>query len=98
MPHISRHPRAAYAQTWLLRTCRNFCPHRRESTRCAPSISGAEQELPPFVWRGKLWWELQEVLGLEHLSILGLLGCGLAIMLGLRLLRAIQKSGHLDQS
>jgi len=32
----------------FLRTCRNFCPHRRESTRCAPHRSrDAEQELPP---------------------------------------------------
>jgi ubiquinone biosynthesis protein len=54
-------------------------------------------QLPPVVWRGKLWWDLQDHLGLAHLSILGLIGCTLAIMLGLRLLRAIQKSGHLDQ-
>lgn len=55
-------------------------------------------ELPPVVWKGKLWWDLHDYLGLGHLSILGLLGCSLAILLGLRLLRAIQKSGHLDQS
>ena len=28
-----------------------FLPVRREPTRCAPSISGAELELPPFAWR-----------------------------------------------
>lgn len=55
-------------------------------------------ELPPVVWKGKLWWDLHDHLGLGHLSILGLVGCSLAILLGLRLLRAIQKSGHLDQS
>jgi ubiquinone biosynthesis protein len=32
-----------------------------------------------------------------HLSILGFAGCTLAIALGLRLLRAINKSGHLDR-
>lgn len=54
--------------------------------------------LPPVIWKGKLPWDLQDILGLDHLSILGLVGCTLAILLGLRLLRAIQKSGHLDQS
>jgi ubiquinone biosynthesis protein len=32
----------------------------------------------------------------EEFSVLGALGCGLSIALGLRLLRAISKSGHLD--
>lgn len=50
-PHISRLARAAYAQTCLLRTSGNFCLHRLDSTHCAPAIWGAEQELPPFVWR-----------------------------------------------
>ena len=54
--------------------------------------------LPPVVWKGELPWGINTWLGLDHLSILGLVGCTLAIMLGLRLLRAIQKSGHLDQS
>jgi ubiquinone biosynthesis protein len=53
-------------------------------------------ELPPVIWQGKLWG-LNDYLGLDHLSVLGTIGCTLAIMLGLRLLRAIQKSGHLDQ-
>ena len=34
--------------------------------------------------------------GLYRLSILGLAGCSLSILLGLRLIRAINKSGHLD--
>lgn len=55
-------------------------------------------KVPPVLYRGKLWWDLQEWLGLADLSILGLAGCTLSILLGLRLLRAIQKSGHLDQS
>jgi ubiquinone biosynthesis protein len=34
---------------------------------------------------------------IEELSVLGALGCGTAIVLGLRLLRAINQSGHLDR-
>jgi len=36
-------------------------------------------------------------LGLDSVSILGLSGCSLSLLVGLRLLRAIGKSGHLDQ-
>src|SRR6185369_11606451 len=36
-------------------------------------------------------------LGLKNLSLLGLSGCSLSLLVGLRLLRAIGKSGHLDQ-
>jgi ubiquinone biosynthesis protein len=36
--------------------------------------------------------------GLYRLSILGMLGCAVSVLLGLRLLRAIGKSGHLDRS
>ena len=36
-------------------------------------------------------------LGMHEISILGLSGCGLSILVGLRLLRAIGKSGHLDR-
>jgi ubiquinone biosynthesis protein len=36
-------------------------------------------------------------LGLHEISILGLSGCTLSLLLGLRLLRAIGKSGHLDR-
>jgi ubiquinone biosynthesis protein len=35
-------------------------------------------------------------LGFHQISILGLSGCSISILLGLRLLRAIGKSGHLD--
>ncbi|MBP86765.1 MAG: ABC transporter [Planctomycetaceae bacterium] len=35
--------------------------------------------------------------GLERVSILGLTGCVISILVGLRLLRAIGKSGHLDR-
>jgi len=35
--------------------------------------------------------------GLHRLSVFGLTGCFVAVMLGLRLLRAIGKSGHLDR-
>jgi ubiquinone biosynthesis protein len=35
--------------------------------------------------------------GMERLSILGLSGCAVSLLVGLRLLRAIGKSGHLDQ-
>jgi hypothetical protein len=33
----------------------------------------------------------------QDLSILGLAGCTVSMLLGLRLIRAIGKSGHLDQ-
>lgn len=49
-------------------------------------------KVPPTLFHRELWFRLHE------LSILGLIGCTLSILLGLRLLRAIQKSGHLDQS
>jgi ubiquinone biosynthesis protein len=50
-------------------------------------------KVPPVLFAQKepLWF------GLHHLSILGLLGCVTSIMVGLRLLWAIGKSGHLDQ-
>jgi len=37
------------------------------------------------------------VLGMHRISVLGLCGCTLSIMLGLRLIRSIMKSGHLDR-
>ena len=37
------------------------------------------------------------VLGLHRISLLGLCGCTVSVLLGLRLLRAIGKSGHLDR-
>jgi ubiquinone biosynthesis protein len=36
-------------------------------------------------------------LGMHNISILGLLGCIVSLMLGMRLIHAIGKSGHLDQ-
>jgi ubiquinone biosynthesis protein len=49
-------------------------------------------EVPPLLFHGG-----ESYLGLKDLSILGLAGCTLSLMVGLRLLRAIGKSGHLDQ-
>jgi ubiquinone biosynthesis protein len=50
-------------------------------------------KVPPVLFATKepLWF------GLHHVSILGLMGCIVSIMVGLRLLWAIGKSGHLDQ-
>jgi ubiquinone biosynthesis protein len=50
-------------------------------------------QVPPLLFNSPkpLW------LGLHHISILGLLGCVMSILIGLRLVWAIAKSGHLDQ-
>jgi ubiquinone biosynthesis protein len=48
------------------------------------------QKVPPVMFQEKT------VLGMQDISILGLTGCVVSIMVGLRLLRAIGKSGHLD--
>ena len=48
------------------------------------------QNVPPLLFRE------ESVLGLRNISILGLSGCLISLLLGLRLLRAIGKSGHLD--
>ena len=37
------------------------------------------------------------VLGMHRISLLGLTGCAMSILLGLRLIRSIMKSGHLDR-
>jgi ubiquinone biosynthesis protein len=37
------------------------------------------------------------IFGLHNVSVLGITGCFVAVLLGLRLLRAITKSGHLDR-
>ena len=37
------------------------------------------------------------VLGMHRISLLGLSGCAVSILLGLRLIRSIMKSGHLDR-
>lgn len=49
-------------------------------------------KVPPLICPGQPGW-----LGVQDLSILGLAGCTVSILLGLRLIRAIGKSGHLDQ-
>jgi ubiquinone biosynthesis protein len=48
------------------------------------------QKVPPLLF------PKMSLLGLHQLSILGLTGCAVSILVGLRLLRAIGKSGHLD--
>ncbi len=50
-------------------------------------------KVPPVLFAQKepLWF------GLHHISVLGLVGCVTSVMVGLRLLWAIGKSGHLDQ-
>jgi ubiquinone biosynthesis protein len=49
------------------------------------------QRVPPVLFPTSTY------LGLQNVSILGLSGCTLSLLLGLRLLRAIGKSGHLDR-
>ncbi|HRX82134.1 MAG TPA: AarF/UbiB family protein, partial [Pirellulaceae bacterium] len=49
------------------------------------------QQVPPLIFPENNYF------GLEKLSILGLGGCLVSILVGLRLLRAIGKSGHLDR-
>lgn len=49
------------------------------------------QQVPPLLFRQETW------LGMKDLSILGLTGCTLAVLMGLRLFLAIMKSGYLDQ-
>jgi ubiquinone biosynthesis protein len=49
------------------------------------------QQVPPLIFPENTYF------GLEKLSILGLSGCFVSILVGLRLLRAIGKSGHLDR-
>ncbi len=49
-------------------------------------------QVPPLMFHKSEGW-----LGLKDVSILGLAGCTLSVLVGLRLLRAIGKSGHLDQ-
>lgn len=49
------------------------------------------QQVPPLIFPENNYF------GLEKLSILGLGGCFVSILVGLRLLRAIGKSGHLDR-
>lgn len=49
------------------------------------------REVPPLLFPENPFW------GLYRVSIFGIAGCFLAVLLGLRLLRAIGKSGHLDR-
>ena len=44
-----------------------------------------------------LMFQQPTVLGLHNVSVMGLAGVALSMLLGLRLLRAIGKSGHLDR-
>jgi ubiquinone biosynthesis protein len=49
------------------------------------------QQVPPLLFPVNSW------LGLHKLSVLGLSGCAISILVSLRLLRAIGESGHLDR-
>jgi ubiquinone biosynthesis protein len=49
------------------------------------------QQTPPLLFPDTAF------LGIHKLSVIGLCGCAAAILLALRLLRAIRKSGHLDR-
>jgi len=49
-------------------------------------------QVPPLLFHKAEVW-----LGMKDISVLGLSGCVLSLLVGLRLLRAIGKSGHLDQ-
>jgi ubiquinone biosynthesis protein len=48
------------------------------------------RQVPPLLFQTPMF------MGLHNVSILGLSGCTISILIGLRLLRAIVKSGHLD--
>jgi len=48
-------------------------------------------EVPPLLFPEHSYW------GFHRLSLLGLAACGVSLVLGLRVLRAIYKSGHLDR-
>jgi ubiquinone biosynthesis protein len=50
------------------------------------------QKVPPLLFANS-----DNPFGLRDLSFLGMMGCTVAILVGLRLLRAIGKSGHLDR-
>lgn len=49
------------------------------------------RNVPPLLFRR------EGPLGLRDVSILGLAGCVMSLLIGLRLIRAIMKSGHLDR-
>lgn len=48
-------------------------------------------KVPPLLFMEPVWF------GVERLSLFGLLGYALSMMVGLRLVMAINRSGHLDQ-
>lgn len=47
-------------------------------------------KVPPLLFQEPWWW------GMQDLSVLGLAGVTLSVLLGLRVLWSIRKSGHLD--
>lgn len=54
------------------------------------------QEVPPLLFQSAENAS-STFMGLEDVSIIGLAGCSISVLLGLRLLWAIGKSGHLDR-
>ena len=50
------------------------------------------QQVPPLICQEETFF------GMKDISVIGLGGCIVSLMLGLRLLRAIGKSGHLDRA
>ncbi|MCA9173308.1 MAG: AarF/ABC1/UbiB kinase family protein [Planctomycetales bacterium] len=62
---------------------------------CSALFLGSSQmlssQVSPLLFAGRPFW------GMENVSLLGLTGCTVSILIGLRLLRAIVKSGHLDR-
>jgi ubiquinone biosynthesis protein len=54
-------------------------------------------KVPPLLFYRRDPTATSHWFGLYDLSLLGLAGCTISILIGLRLLRAIWKSGHLDQ-
>ena len=51
------------------------------------------RQVPPLLFRTPE----PSYLGMQNISLFGLLGCATSVLLGLRLLQAIGKSGHLDR-
>ncbi len=49
-------------------------------------------KVPPLLFASNAW------LGLKDLSLLGLIGYAVSLLAGMRLIRAINRSGHLDRS
>jgi ubiquinone biosynthesis protein len=53
--------------------------------------------VPPLIFYGADPAPALNWFGMHNVSILGLAGCTLSLLIGMRLIRAIGKSGHLDQ-